>query len=159
MYITPDKGQESVEAAGNKALAVLYGCKQGTDLNVEQPSKFSERVASSSSYVPPERLPPTTDAARFHRRRVYHQVQTWFGNIMEATQWGQVLSKTRLGTILKPNRMEQAAAPAFQLKMVQCDCTGNCDKNTCSCKNNGLQCTLACVNGPVLDNADSDFET
>ena len=60
------------------------------------------------------------------------------------TEWGWVLRKTRLRTILKPNRMEQAAAPAFLLKMVQCDCTGNCDKNTCSCKKNGLQCTLAC---------------
>ena len=50
VFITPDKGQESVESAGNKALAVLYGCKQGTDLNLERPSKFSERVASSTNY-------------------------------------------------------------------------------------------------------------
>ena len=35
VFITPDKGQESVEATGNKALPVLYGCKQGTDLNLE----------------------------------------------------------------------------------------------------------------------------
>ena len=79
VFITPEKSQEAVEAAGNKALAMLYACKQGTDLNLERASKFSERVASSSSYVPPERLPPTTDAARFHSRRVYHQVQTWLG--------------------------------------------------------------------------------
>ena len=85
---------------------------------------------------------------------------------MEATEWGWVLRKTRLGTNLKLNRMEQAAAPAFLPKMVQCNFTGNCDKNTCSCKKNGLQCTLCgqcegitCLNGPVLDNADLDCET
>ena len=146
---------------------MLRACRQGTDLNLEQSSKFSEKVASSSSYVPPERLPPTTDAARFHSRRVYHQVQTWLGNSMEATEWGWVLRKTRLGTVLKPNRMEQVAAPASLLKMVRCKCTGNCGKNTCSCKKNGLQCTLACgqckgitcTDGPIPDDSGSDSET
>ena len=122
------------------ALAVLYACKFSTDLNLEQASKFSEKVASSSSYVAPERLGQ-------------HIVGYWLGI-------GHPQNQTR--NFLSPKRMKQVSAPVSLLKIVRCNCSGNCGKNTCSCKRNGLQCTLACgqckgitcTNGPCPDDDD-----
>ena len=113
-----------------------YACKQGTDLNLERASKLYEKVASSSRYVPHERLPPTTDAAKFHSRRVYHQVQVGQGNSMAATEWDWEECLTRLGNVLKSQRMDNVVAPASLLKLIRCNCTGNCGKKTCSCKKN-----------------------
>ncbi len=144
VFTMADRSHEEIEQAGNKALVVLYGCTQDWDLNFERASKFTEKVASSSRYLPPERLPPTSDAARFHSQRVYHQVQVWLGNDMEPTDWGWTKCTIHHKTILKPKRMEQAAAPASLLNIIKCNCGGMCNKNTCSCRKNGLQCTLAC---------------
>ena len=117
------------EKTRNIVLAVPYACRHNTYLYMERASKFSEKVASSSSYVPPERLPQTTDAATFYSRMVYHQVQAWLDNIMLATEWGWVIHKIRLVTVLKPQQMEQVAPPASLLKIVRCNCTGNCGNN------------------------------
>ena len=145
-FILPGKTQEEIEKTGQQALGVVYGCVPGNDLDFERAARFSKKVVTSSSYIPPERLPPTTDAARYHSRRVYHLVQTWLGNNMDATQWGWVVRHTQNGRILKPQKMDQAAAPSTLLKIIKCNCMGNCDKNTCSCRKNGLNCTLACGN-------------
>jgi hypothetical protein len=144
LFLMADGSHQDVECAGNKAIATLYGCMFGSDLNFKRASKFTEKVSTSSCYLPPERLPPTTDAARFHSQRVYLQVQAWLGNAMEATEWGWMLQTGRHGSVLKPRRMEKAAAPASLLKMVRCNCSGKCEKNICSCRKNGLKCTLAC---------------
>ena len=84
----PDRSQEEIEKAGNEALAALYDGKHRSDLNLKRASKFSDKVASGPSYVPPEQLSPTADAARFHSGRVYHQLQARLSNIMVATEWG-----------------------------------------------------------------------
>ncbi len=146
LFMLANSKHEDIEKAGNQALAILYGSVHGWDLNFERASKFTEKVVSSSCYMPPERLPPTSDAAKFHSYRVYLQVQMWLGNNLEPTKWGWDLHKTKQGCVLKPHRMDQDAAPASLLKIIRCNCTGKCDKNTCSCKQNGLQCTLACSN-------------
>ena len=136
-FLTSDQSRDTIEGAGHQALAVLYGCQ---DLNHGWLSKFREKVITISFYVPPERLPPTIDAARFHSRRVYLQVPSWLGNDLEPTDWGWVLQDN----ILKPCRMEQAPAPASLLKVIQCCCTGSCARNTCSCRKHGLACKVAC---------------
>lgn len=166
-FMMPDRNQDDIQHAGCEAIGVLYGSKHGSDLNAERASKFSEKVASSSSYLPPERLPPTTDAAKFHSQRVYLQVQTWLGNSLDATKWGWEVCNTRYGAVLKPVRMEQVAAPASLLKIIKCNCTGKCDKNTCSCRKNRLLCGLACghckgitcTNGECHESCDSDSDT
>lgn len=63
--------REKLELSGNQAIAIIYGCKHDSDLNLE----FIEKVASSSSYLPPECPPPTPYSARLHSQRVYLQVQ------------------------------------------------------------------------------------
>jgi hypothetical protein len=163
LFLVADASHEEIEISGNQAIATIYGCKQGSDLNFERASKFTEKVASISGYLPPERLPPTSDAARFHSQRVYLQVQAWQGNNMEETEWGWVLCKTQHESILKPRRMDQPAAPATLLKIVKCNCTGMCAKNTCSCRKNGLKCNLVCghckgitcTNGEIHNSSDT----
>ncbi len=140
-------------------MAIIYGCTPNTELNFERATRFSKKVVSGSGYIPPERLPPTADATRFHSRRVYHQVQVWLGNSMDATKWGWVVRETQYGFILKPQRMDQAAAPSSLLKLIKCNCSGNCDRNTCSCKKNGLHCTLACGNCKGLTCANVEIAT
>lgn len=144
VFMDADRSHDEIEKAGNEALATLYGAPQGSDLNFERAAKFSEKVVSSSSYLPPERLPPTSDAGRFHSYRVYLQVQGWLGNNMPPTEWGWGLQNQLRGPVLKPKRMMQAAAPACLLKIIRCNCAGRCNKNTCSCKKNALHCTMAC---------------
>jgi hypothetical protein len=96
LFMAMNINHEEIELSGKQAIGIIYGCKQGSDFNLERASKFTEKAASSSGYLPPELLPPTSDAARFHSQRVYHQVQAWLGNNMEATEWGWVLCKTQL---------------------------------------------------------------
>lgn len=163
IFMLENQNYKDIEPAGNQALATLYGCMPGKDLNFQRASKFTEKVASSSSYLPPERLPPTSDAARFHSRRVYLQVQAWLGKNMEPTEWGWLLHRNQHGIFLKPCRMEQAARPESILRIIKCNCTGKCNKNTCSCRKNGLLCTLACgqckeitcTNGQPHDSSDN----
>ena len=162
VFMNENSSQTHIEEAGQQALSILYGC---TNLNQGRAAKFRVKVLSSSKYVPPERLPPTIDAANFHNRRVFHQVQAWLGNYLQPTEWGWVLEKTPTGKpILKPTRMTQEAAPKSLLNIVKCNCSKACNTNICSCKKNGLKCTLACGKCKgisclnVLPSDEDDFE-
>lgn len=144
-FLKPNQSHEDVNKHGQAALEILYNCKPGNSLDFERAARFSSKVASKSVYLPPESLPPTCDATKYHSYRVYHQVQTWQGNPLDPTKWGWFLHTTGQNVEkLKPIKMQQDAAPASLLKLVKCNCHGKCDKNTCSCRKNGLLCTLAC---------------
>ena len=103
LFLTPVVTHLDVEKAGEQALISIYGGISGSDLNFTRALKFTEKVVASSSYIPPERLPPTSDAARFHSQRVYLQVQAWLGISLNPTEWGWSLHKSNR---LKPRRME-----------------------------------------------------
>lgn len=51
---------------------------------------FCKKVASASSFVAPERLPPTESATKLHCRRVYYQIMIWMGKAegINAKNWG-----------------------------------------------------------------------
>ena len=104
IFMMPNRTHEEIEKAGNEALAIIYSCKLGKDLNFECASRFFEKVVSSSCYLPPEHLPPTSDAARFHSYRVYFQVHAWLGEEMEPTEWSWDIQKTKYSSILKPTK-------------------------------------------------------
>ena len=144
LFMKPNQSHDDVNKHGQAALEVLYNSKPGNSLDFERAARFSSKVASRLVYLPPESLPPTCDAAKYHSYRVYHQVQTWLGNSLDPTKWGWVLYKGQHVENLKPVRMQRDAAPASLLKLVKCNCHGKCDKNICSCRKNGLLCTLAC---------------
>ena len=143
VFLTPNATTAEIEKAGESYLESLYGCPDG--LNFGRAAKFNEKVVTSSQHIPAERLPPTSDAAKYHSQRVYHQVQAWLGIDLPPDDWGWVLKTVGPDTHMwKPIRMGKAAAPDDLLKLVRCNCTGFCNKNICSCKRNGLLCTLAC---------------
>lgn len=136
-FMEPNQSHECVNKHGQAALEVLYNCKPGNSLDFERAARFSSKVASRLVYLPPESLPPTVNAAKYHSYRVYHQVQTWLGNILDPNKWGWLLHKAQHVEYLKPVRMQRDAAPESLLKLVKCNCHGMDWKN-------GLLCTLAC---------------
>jgi hypothetical protein len=67
-------------------------------------------------------LPPTSDAARYHSLRTYHQIQLWFNNSKNALDWGWKSSKlglTPIPTIKDP-------APEILLKCISYKCKKRC---------------------------------
>ncbi len=160
VFMSPSSTKEAIELAGAEALLVIYGSKTAPSLDSARVMKFQLKVATSAGYVPPEKLPPTNNAAVFHSYRTYHQVQAWRGNDMSPEDWGWRSSST----CLVPVRMTQPAAPEKLLRIIRCNCGGKCDKKTCSCRKNGLQCTpacgqcrgITCTNGPPVQSQDED---
>ena len=64
-----------VVTAGEKALVSLFGGKPGLGLNALRYQRYFEKLASKTSHIEPQNLPPTAAAARFHSLRVYLQVK------------------------------------------------------------------------------------
>ena len=64
-----------VVAAGEKALAALFGGKPGVGLDSPRYHRYFEKLATKTSHILPQNLPPTTAVARFHSLRVYLQVK------------------------------------------------------------------------------------
>ena len=57
-----------------------YNGKSTDTLDTLRYHRFCEKVASSSTYIQPQVLPPTSVAAKYHSLRVYLQVQEWKGS-------------------------------------------------------------------------------
>ena len=80
---------EEIAKAGEKALVSLYnGNREEDTLDQLRLQRFCQKVSSSSSYVQPQTLPPTSGAASCFSFRVYHQVQAWRGFDLPPTDWG-----------------------------------------------------------------------
>lgn len=56
--------------------------------------------------------------------------------------WGWMLNDG----FLYPVTTDIQAAPKKLLEMIKCGCSGNCDTRRCSCRKNGMECTVACKN-------------
>ena len=132
--------KNAISSAGEKALVYLYGGKGNDTLDGLRKTKFCNKVAKTSTTVEVHSLPPTTDAAKYHSFRVYCQVQEWMGNCVDPEKWGWCLRKGQL----EPKTMDSPVAPDSLLKLVRCQCKGNCDTQRCSCKRNELECSSAC---------------
>ncbi|KAJ8887374.1 hypothetical protein PR048_013589 [Dryococelus australis] len=98
---------------------------------VKKPPNYLMNLAS---------LPPTSASAHQHSLRVYHQVQTWKGNIFSAKDWGWTVEQGQY----KPVTSTLPPAPDILLHLVHCgdsccfnqnirdsededDIEGNCD--------------------------------
>ena len=53
-------------------------------------------------------------------------------------EMGSSCHRTRVDS--KPHKMDHISAPAVNFY----NCSGSCDRNTCSCRKNGILCSLAC---------------
>ena len=142
-------------------MLVIYGSTTtSANLNEARVAKFQLKVATSAGFVPPEKLPPTDNAAAYHSHRTYPQVQAWRGNDISPEEWGW--KKSPYGLV--PIRMTQPAAPERLISIIRCNCSGKCNRKTCTCCKNGLLCTpacgqysgITCLNGPPSDSQDDD---
>ena len=65
---------------------------------------------------------------------------------MQPNVWGWKMSESGL----TPIQTDLLPAPEDLLKVITCGCTTDCGSLQCSCRKNGLKCTLACGNCKVL---------
>ncbi|CAH3163836.1 unnamed protein product, partial [Porites lobata] len=101
------------------ALVSLYGGKPGEKLDGMRYQRYCEKLATNSSQIQPQNLPPTSAAARHHSLRVTE---------------GQVL----------PRMTDLPAAPESLLQMIKCNCSSDCASARCTCRKHGLECSPAC---------------
>ena len=94
---------DDIVVAGENALVSLYGGKPGEKLDGMRYQRYCEKLATNSSQIQPQNLPPTSAAARHRSLRVYLQVKQWKGEnegmSLEDYGWkvteGQVLPTPR----------------------------------------------------------------
>ena len=146
--------QESVVRAGEGILLELYGGAQcHSDLDDLRFSMFASKIATASSYIQVNSLPPTCAAAKYHSLRVYLQIQQWFGaTTLEPQEWGWKLKDT----YLLPVTTDLPPAPPTLLSVIRCGCKTGCDTKSCSCRKNGIDCSPACkeCKGQTCTNAE-----
>ena len=89
MFDTESASPEEIFAAGEQALVALYNGKPGEKLDSLRYKRFCEKVATSTSFVSPQVLPPTSAAAKYHCLRVYFQILEWKGCTNEVSPGGR----------------------------------------------------------------------
>lgn len=141
-FTVPNQTTEVIDELGCQVMAILFGGKYTTPLATLRYNIFSKKVVSASSFVTPERLPPTESATTLHCRRAYYQIMIWMGKDegMDAMNWGWNLQDNQFVPVM--SRMN--AAPDSLLKVIHCNCSNACKTLRCSCRRYGLPCTSAC---------------
>ena len=138
---------EDIVAAGENALVSLYGEKPGEKLDGMRYQRYCEKLATNSSQIQPQNLPPTSAAAR------QQSLEDYGWKVTE----GQVL----------PRMTDLPAAPESLLQMIRCNCSSDCASARCTCRKHGLECSpacgqcrgTACTNSPIqFDEDDSQDE-
>jgi len=133
--------KEDIIVAGEKALLSLYNDGSEEKLDSLRYTRFCQKVATGSSFVQPESLPPTSAAAAFHSLRVYYQIQEWKGcKQLQPVDWGWHLADGKL----LPIRTELPPAHSALLEMIRCNCKSDCSTCRCTCKKYDLDCSAAC---------------
>ncbi|CAB3985425.1 Hypothetical predicted protein [Paramuricea clavata] len=122
-FMASKSSKVALETAGKRALLIMYG-SQVDDLKTARLQRFQTKVATAAGYIPPEKLPPTSDASRIHSHHVFLQVQAWKGNDLPP---GEECGWARSSTGLVPVQMSEPAAPAQLLRNIRCNCGGRCD--------------------------------
>lgn len=141
-FIKPGKTCDTIEMSGNRAMALVFGGKVSASLSSLRHSVLKKKVVSATSFVTPERLPPTASATKFHSLRVYFQIMMWLGEEAELDpiNWGWKCE----GNKLIPIMCDKNPAPENLLKVVHCSCTTACTTQRCTCRGYGLPWTSAC---------------
>ncbi|KAK3740764.1 hypothetical protein QZH41_005891 [Actinostola sp. cb2023] len=155
--------KEAIETAGHNALVIFYNGKPGSQLDDIQYQRDKEKLATRTTHIQHNNLPPTSAAANYHSYRVYAQILHWKGNDVDVEEWGW---KVRDEQVI-PVMMDMPPAPESLLQIVRCNCASGCSTMRCSCRNHILECSPACgqckgsscTNSSVLtEENDSDNE-
>ena len=141
-FTAPNQSVDVIEEQGCHAMSALFGGKTADCLAKLRYKAFTKKVCSASSFVIPERLPPTEAATKFHCRQVYYQIMVWMGTNdgLNATNWAWNWQDNQHIPIM--SRMN--AALDSLLKVIHCICSIACMTQRCSCRKYGLPCTPAC---------------
>ncbi|CAH1118147.1 unnamed protein product [Phaedon cochleariae] len=115
-FLKPSVSQDEIAQAGEQLIMSLYGKMDSGTLDELRYELFVKSASKKSFNL--ARLPPTSDAARWHSMRVYQQVQTWLGCPISPCQWGW----RKLPSGLVPIQTTKDAAPDMLLKMISCTC-------------------------------------
>ena len=131
--------------AGEAALVCMYTGAVGDTLYKLRLLRFHQNVATSTRFVQPENLPPTSSAAKYHSLRVYLQVQIWRGE----SRLGPHLHPQDLGWKAVEGKLESMqcdmdVAPKALLKVVRCNGKMGCDTLRCSCRKAGVEYSTGC---------------
>ena len=133
--------KEQLLNAGSEIVSCLYGGHPNEGLDFLRYRKFGTKLAAGSIAIQCQNLPPTSDAASFHILRAFHQTHYWLGGTeLPATDWGWYLSSGNL----YPIKTSKAPAPSSLIKMIRCQCKSSCDNHRCTCRKNGLECSISC---------------
>ncbi|XP_052787427.1 uncharacterized protein LOC128222459 isoform X1 [Mya arenaria] len=157
VFGTSSASTADVVAAGENALVCLYNGKPGEGLNSLRYNRFCEKVATSSSYVQLQSLPPTSAAAKYHSLRVYYQVQQWKGTVnnLLPQDWGWKESDG----LLFPVQTDLPPASQELLQVIRCSCKTDCSNLRCTCKKHNIECSVVCSNCKGSGCANSFQET
>ena len=166
VFNSQESTKEEIEKAGDKAVVHLYGGNEQDTLDTLRHKKFNEKVASRSSFIEPQSLPPTSAAAKYHSYRVFYQVCMWKSRDINLLpeDWGWC----KRNAIMFPIQTDLPPAPDDLLKVIRCCCQTECNSQRCNCRKHNLKCTQACgkcrgsdcSNGSVsqVDEEESDDE-
>jgi len=127
IFESSDSSKDEIMEAGEKAMVILYRGKETDVFDTMRHQRFQELVTVSRKAIHPNMLPPTSTAAKYHSLRVFHQVQVWKGNSLNAKEWHWKI-----------------CAPLYLLKLVRCTCKSSCGTLRCGCRHHGLECSAAC---------------
>lgn len=155
IFCKEDRTQAEIEDAGKKAILLLYGCRKDETLQELRYRVFKEKVASSKTFVKPERLPPTESAVKYHAFRTYFQILQWMKkNTEDACSWGWLNRNNEYF----PKLSDLPPAPSSLLSLIRCKCMKGCDDMRCSCRKMGLPCTDVCgqCHGSSCENVSQD---
>ena len=134
-----DSSEDEIIQAGEKAMLCVYKAKPDDNLDSLRHHRFQELVATSKKVIHPKSLPPTSGAVKYHSFRVFHQVQAWKGNSLNAENWGWKIIEGKMFPLMT----DLDVAPKSLLEVVRCKCKTGCGKR-CGCRRLDLDCTPAC---------------
>lgn len=158
IFKQPNAPIEQILEVGKKCIGGLYGMKTTNNpvsLNHLRFVQFKSIVTKKTqkSEVLLSSLPPTDDAAEFHIKRVYFQIQSWLGFQLNPLDWGWKYNGSKTGYV--PIFMSKEPLPSDLQKIMFCSCSTGCGK-ACGCRKAGLLCTIACkhCSGNDCENCD-----
>ena len=157
MFSAQSASPQEVIAAGEQVLVSMYNGKPGELLDSLRYKRFCEKVATNTSHVQPQSLPPTSAAAKYHSLRVYFQIKQWKDseNDLLPIEWGWRESE---GGLL-PVHTDLAPAPDELLRVIRCNCQADCSSLRCTCRKHNVECSPACGNckGSACTNSDKSI--
>ena len=127
---------DEVIQSAEKFICRLYGSSED-DINKVRVHMFTGSTT---------KLPPTSDALRFHIQRSHYQAAIWrqshvpHPNLPQVTSYGWKLAYDTFVPILT----SLDAVPKSCLAIVSCSCSTGCPTLRCKCRKSKLVCTEAC---------------